>query len=125
MEKRLQQAERPATPTLVESDAVFAALAHEVRRQILQLLAHYGPELPSGYLAKRFPHSWPTTTRHLGVLEAAGIISLRRDGRNAIYRIESDHLTHVVGGWLAVLGPSSDQQIWRSPNARSTRTDTR
>jgi DNA-binding transcriptional ArsR family regulator len=125
MEKRLQQAERPATPTLVESDAVFAALAHEVRRQILQLLAHYGPELPSGYLAKRFPHSWPTTTRHLGVLEAAGIISLRRDGRNAIYRIERDHLTHVVGGWLAVLGPSSDQQIWRSPNARSTRTDTR
>jgi catechol 2,3-dioxygenase-like lactoylglutathione lyase family enzyme len=33
---------------------VFDALAHEARRHIVQVLAHYRPELPSGYLAKRF-----------------------------------------------------------------------
>ena len=47
--------------TLAEIDAVFAALSHEARRHILLLLSHYGGELPSGYLAKRLPHSWPTT----------------------------------------------------------------
>jgi len=61
-----------ARPTLSEFEEVFDALAHEARRHIVQVLAHYGPELPSGYLAKRFTHSWPTTTRHLHVLEDAG-----------------------------------------------------
>ena len=100
---------------------MFDALAHETRRQIVLLLAHYGPELPSGYLASRLSHSWPTTTRHLHVLEAAGVVTVRRDGRNSIYRLERDHLQHVVGGWLALLDPPRRRQIWRSPNARSTR----
>jgi DNA-binding transcriptional ArsR family regulator len=99
---------------------VFGALAHEARRQIVLLLAHYGPELPSGYLAHRLTHSWPTTTRHLHVLEAAGIVTVRRDGRNSIYRLERDELERVVGGWLTLLEPSGGHELWRSPNPRST-----
>lgn len=106
---------------MVDIDTVFDALAHAARRQIVLLLAHYGPELPSGYLASRLSHSWPTTTRHLHVLETAGIVTVRRDGRNSIYRLERDHLQHVIGGWLTLLEPSSRRQIWRSPNPRSTR----
>jgi DNA-binding transcriptional ArsR family regulator len=110
-------------PSLPEIDAVFEALSHEVRRHIVQVLAHYGPELPSGYLAKRFNHSWPTTTRHLHVLEAAGVVSVRRDGRNAVYRLERDHLQRIVGGWLALLEPPTPQPTWRSPGPRSTRRE--
>ena len=110
-----------STPSLGDIDATFEALAHETRRQIILMLAHYGPELPSGYLASRLHHSWPTTTRHLHVLEAAGIVTVRRDGRQIIYRLERDHLEGVVTGWLAFLTPTSRGEIWRSPNPRSTK----
>ncbi len=106
-------------PTLEAIETVFAALSHEVRRHIVQLLSHLGGELPSGYLAKRFPHSWPTTTRHLHVLEAAGLVSVRHEGRNCVYRLERDRLRHIVGGWLELLDPPTPEQTWRSPAPRS------
>jgi DNA-binding transcriptional ArsR family regulator len=106
-------------PSLPEVETVFDALAHEARRHIVQLLAHYGPELPSGYLANRFTHSWPTTTRHLHVLEAAGVISVRRDGRRCVYRLERDRLRRVVGGWLSQLDPPTSEQTWLPSGPRS------
>lgn len=111
---------RPATgPTLADAEAVFGALSHEARRQMVQVLSHLGGELPSGYLAKRFTHSWPTTTRHLRVLEAAGVVTVRREGRSYVYRLERDHLQQVVGGWLGLLEPPNSQQKWRSAGPRS------
>src|SRR5438874_11859223 len=92
-------------PDLEATEEVFAALSHEVRRHILLLLSHRGGELPSGYLASRFAHSWPTTTRHLRVLEAAGLVSVRREGRSCIYRLERERLQRVVGGCLHLLDP--------------------
>src|ERR671910_3173960 len=76
-------ASQATRPSLTEFERVFDALAHEARRHIVLLLAHHGPELPSGYLASRLSHSWPTTTRHLHVLEAAGIVTVRREGATA------------------------------------------
>jgi DNA-binding transcriptional ArsR family regulator len=108
-------------PGLEEVEAVFAALSHPVRRHIVLLLSHRGGELPSGYLAQRFAHSWPTTTRHLHVLEDAGLVSARREGRNCVYRLEHDRLRRVVGGWLELLDPPTPQQIWRSPGPRSVK----
>ncbi len=96
---------RPRRPTPDEVEAVFGAVSHEVRRQIILVLLHHWPELPSGYLARRFTHSWPTTTRHLHVLEAAGVVSVRSEGRNCWYRLERDHVRRVVGGWLELLDP--------------------
>src|SRR3954468_15214150 len=119
MSRGAEPPEIPAMPTLPEIEAVFAALSHEVRRHIVQLLAHSGPELSSGYLAKRFSHSWPTTTRHLHVLEAAGIVSVRRAGRDFVYGRERQPLQRVVGGWLGFLEPSTTNQMWRSPGPRS------
>jgi DNA-binding transcriptional ArsR family regulator len=106
-------------PRLEDIESVFAALSHEVRRHIVVLLSHRGGELPSGYLAQRFAHSWPTTTRHLRVLEAAGLVTVRRDGRNCVYRLERDRLRRVVGGWLSLLDPSTPEPSWRSSGRRS------
>lgn len=108
-----------AAPTLAETEAVFDALAHEVRRHILVMLANLGGELPSGYLAKRFAHSWPTTTRHLRVLEAAGLVEVRRAGRSSFYRVDADRIRRIAGGWLALLTPPTPAQTWRSSGARS------
>jgi len=99
--------------TLEETDVVFSALAHQARRHILIVLSQLGGELPSGYLAKRFQHSWPTTTRHLGVLEKAGLVKVRREGRSSHYRIDRDRVQRVVGDWLAHLSAPSPDQKWR------------
>jgi DNA-binding transcriptional ArsR family regulator len=112
---------RSRRPTPREVERVFGALSHEARRQIVLVLSHYGPELPSGYLAKRFTHSWPTTTRHLHVLEAAGVVSVRTEGRNCWYRLDRDYLRRVVGGWLELLDPGTGGDIWRSPGPRSVK----
>ena len=93
-------------PTLAETELVFDALAHEVRRHIIQLLSHLGGELPSGYLARRFSHSWPTTTRHLRVLEGAGLATHEKRGREVLYSLEARRLEQarafldgVSAGW--------------------------
>jgi DNA-binding transcriptional ArsR family regulator len=109
-------------PSLDETEAVFLALSHQARRDILLILSHLGGELPSGYLAKRFQHSWPTTTRHLGVLEKAGLVEVRRQGRNGHYRINHDRLSRVVQGWLEHLTPPTPERTWVSTGPKSTRS---
>ena len=108
------------TPSLADSEAVFAALAHESRRHILVLLSHLGGELPSGYLATRFQHSWPTTTRHLGVLEKAGLVQVRREGRGAYYRLNRERLVMVVGTWIGHFEPHGPEKTWPASGPRST-----
>jgi DNA-binding transcriptional ArsR family regulator len=102
-------------------DAVFGALAHATRREILVRLAVLGGELPSGYLAKRFTHSWPTTTRHLKVLEEAGLVSVHRTGRTSMYRLERERLTHALNGFLEHFAPHDPGQTWTSTGRKRTR----
>ncbi len=107
--------------TLADYDAVFAALAHEARRHVVMLLAHGGGELPSGYLAARFQHTWPTTTRHLKVLEDAGVVHVTRTGRSSIYRLDRERLRRVVGGWLRHVEPIGPDKTWLATGPRTTR----
>ena len=99
---------------------MFLALAHEARRHILLMLSHFGGELPSGYLAARFQHSWPTTTRHLKVLEEAGLVGVRREGRGSFYTLNRERLLLVVGGWLGHLEPVGPDRTWTSSGPKST-----
>ena len=55
---------------LAALDAVVTALSHPARRQML-LTIHLRGEMSAGDVAARFSHAWPTTTRHLRVLEHA------------------------------------------------------
>jgi DNA-binding transcriptional ArsR family regulator len=110
-----------SAPSIEETEAVFMALSHEARRHILLILSHLGGELPSGYLATRFHHSWPTTTRHLGVLEKAGLVEVRRQGRSSYYRVNRERLSAVLGGWLDNLRPPTPEQKWISSGPKSTR----
>ncbi len=106
-------------PSLEEIESVFAALSHEARRHIVLLLSHKGGELPSGYLASRFQHSWPTTTRHLSVLQEAGLVIVRREGRSSEYRLDRERLRRVVQGWLRLLTPPTPEKTWTSNGPRA------
>ena len=85
---------------LADLEEVFSALAHEQRRQILLTLLFRGGELSAGAIADRFACSWPTTTRHLGILEKAGLVSVEKRGRERVYRLEKERLLSVTGEWL-------------------------
>lgn len=89
---------------LDDLDAVFGALGHATRRHILQVLAARNGTMTAGELSGRFAHSWPTTTRHLGVLVDAGLVSVTPMGRERHYRLERQRLGDVVGLWLGSVG---------------------
>jgi DNA-binding transcriptional ArsR family regulator len=82
------------------TEAVFAALAHEQRRQILLVLRFRGGSMTAGDIAARFGCSWPTTTRHLNVLIDAGLVRVAKRGRERWYELANDELTTTVKEWL-------------------------
>ncbi len=59
-----------------------------------------GGSMAAGAIAAIFEHAWPTTTRHLKVLESAGLVRHERNGRNRIYRIDRRRL-ELIAEWLA------------------------
>jgi DNA-binding transcriptional ArsR family regulator len=81
-------------------EAVFTALAHPVRRRILITVYFNGGSMTAGQIAQTFEHAWPTTTRHLQVLEAAGLLRHQRQGRTRHYQLDARRL-ELVRDWLA------------------------
>ncbi|MEX0837924.1 MAG: metalloregulator ArsR/SmtB family transcription factor [Parvibaculum sp.] len=77
--------------------AKFAALADPTRRAILQRLAH--GETSVKELAAPFEMSLPAVSKHLKVLERAGLIARSRDAQWRPCRIEPDALRDV-DDWL-------------------------
>jgi DNA-binding transcriptional ArsR family regulator len=96
-------ARRDGIAEVDELERVFRALAHASRRHVLMVLRARGDRVSAGEIAKRFSCSWPTTTRHLRVLQDAGLVSVHKQGRERYYQLEGERLTRVVGGWLAHL----------------------
>lgn len=79
---------------------VFHALAHPSRRHVLVVLRARGERMSAGEIARRFACSWPTTSRHLRVLEDAGLVTVEREGRERFYRLDKRRLVDVAGGWI-------------------------
>ena len=61
--------------------------------------------MTAGEIAGRFGCSWPTTTRHLGVLRDAGLVEVEQQGRRRIYRLSRDRLERVAVHWLQNFQP--------------------
>lgn len=81
-------------------ELVFGALAHAARRRVLLTIFFNGGSMTAGEIAAIFEHAWQTTTRHLRVLEAAGLLTQERRGRMRVYRIQPKRL-ELVRDWLA------------------------
>jgi DNA-binding transcriptional ArsR family regulator len=87
-------------------DATFAALADPTRRAILARLAE--GEASVNELAKPFDVSQPAISRHLKVLERAGLISRGRDAQRRPRRLEAKPLAQAAG-WL-----DAYRQFWEA-----------
>lgn len=90
---------------LAELDRVFGALAHQTRRAILSVLDVNDGLMTSGAIAARFSCSWPTTSRHLRVLEEAGLVRTVLRGRERVYQLETDRLRKLTTGWISRFDP--------------------
>src|SRR6185369_12957179 len=78
-------------------DATFAALADPTRRAILRRLAQGDASVTD--LARPFDMSQPAISKHLKVLERAGLISRGRDAQRRPCRIEGRPLADA-SQWL-------------------------
>jgi DNA-binding transcriptional ArsR family regulator len=87
-------------------DATFAALADPTRRAILGRLA--SGEASVAELARPFAMSQPAISKHLKVLERAGLISRGRDAQRRPRRIEGQRLAEA-NAWL-----ERYRQIWEA-----------
>ncbi len=78
--------------------SVFGALADPTRRAILAQLT--GSDLAVGQLSTPFPMSQPAISRHLKVLERAGLISRSRRATARLSHLEAEPLRDATE-WLA------------------------
>jgi DNA-binding transcriptional ArsR family regulator len=79
-------------------NAVFGALADPTRRAILARLA--SGEVTVNELAEPFAMSQPAVSKHLKVLERAGLIARGRDAQRRPCRLQAESLK-TVADWVA------------------------
>ncbi len=89
-------------------DKVFEALSSTVRRKILAYLS--ATELTAGEIAERFAISKPSISKHLSILENAGLIASERRGQFIHYRLVHDNLLNTLNGYLQEVCPVSRPQ---------------
>ncbi len=91
-------------------DAVFAALSDPTRRSIVRRLAD--GEASVLELAEPFPISLPAVSRHLKVLEQAGLISRGRDGQRRPCRLRTEPLIEIAA-WAEHTRAAWEQRLDR------------
>jgi DNA-binding transcriptional ArsR family regulator len=84
-------------------DKIFEALASGPRRQILAYLSE--TELTTSELAQRFAMSAPAVSRHLSVLENAGLVTSQRHGQFVHYSLNRDSLVNSLTGYAFEICP--------------------
>jgi DNA-binding transcriptional ArsR family regulator len=78
--------------------AALAALAQENRLDVFRLLVEAGPDgLPAGSVAGALKVAPNTLTFHLDRLREAGLVTVRRDGRQMIYAARFDRMNALIG----------------------------
>jgi DNA-binding transcriptional ArsR family regulator len=80
-------------------DLTFHALADGTRRAMIHQLAG-GESRSAGELGRRFRSAQPTISRHLKVLEEAGLVERTVEGRVHRFRLRRGPLADA-GGWIA------------------------
>jgi DNA-binding transcriptional ArsR family regulator len=87
------------------ADKVFEALASATRRRILAYLS--AAPLSAGEIAGRFEMSQPAVSKHLAILEAAGLVWKRREGMNVFYGMQTDTLSGTIATFMQAVCPPS------------------
>jgi ArsR family transcriptional regulator, cadmium/lead-responsive transcriptional repressor len=95
--------------TTQADDELWAAIADPSRRRVLDLLVNNG-DVSASWLAGHVPFSRQAVSKHLVVLEQAGLISRRKLGREVLYQVEADRLDQATRA-MADLAAQWDRRL--------------
>lgn len=87
------------------ADKVFEALSSTARRRILAYLS--ASDLTAGEIAQRFDMTKPSISKHLSILENAGLIRSAREGQFIRYSLVRDNLINTLNGYVQEVCPVS------------------
>src|ERR1700722_5154845 len=90
-------------------DELWSAIADPSRRRALDLLVRNG-EVSASWLAGRVAFSRQAVPKHLVVLEQAGLVSRRKQGREVLYQVEADRLDQATRA-MADLAAQWDRRL--------------
>ncbi|MGH6816120.1 MAG: ArsR/SmtB family transcription factor [Hyphomicrobiaceae bacterium] len=100
-------------------DKVFAALSSAARRRILAYLSK--TDMPAGEIVKRFAGlmSQPAISKHLSILENAGLIWREKRGQSVHYGLKEETVSGTLVRFLAEVCPRS--RPFRKDSAEAAR----
>ncbi len=87
----------------MKEDSVFAALASTPRRKILAYLSE--TSLTAGEIAQRFDMTKPSLSKHLRILEEAGLVTSEKRGQFVHYSLADDNLLARLHDMVATFCP--------------------
>ena len=87
---------------------VFRAISDPTRRSIMALLATREQSLNE--IAANYDMTRPAVTKHLNILKQGGLISVRAQGRERIYRLQPEALK-TVSEWLTFFSQFWDDKL--------------
>lgn len=102
-------------------DALFGALADPTRRRLIERLLLDGPATATVLFAEG-AITRQAVVKHLGVLEAAGLVVRERRGREVFHRAVPERLAAAVG-WLLDTAGQWDRRVDRLRAAAHGRED--
>jgi ArsR family transcriptional regulator len=88
--------------SLRELEDIFAGLGDATRLKILKIIAD--EELCSCEVMAALELTQPTTSHHLGILERAGLLSSRRNGKWVFYKIANSQVKNLIAKGFNLVG---------------------
>ena len=95
--------------TAQADDELWSAIADPSRRRVLDLLVGNG-DVSASWLAGRVPFSRQAVSKHLAVLEQAGLVSRRKQGREVLYQVQAGRLDQATRA-MADLAAQWDRRL--------------
>lgn len=90
-------------------DDVLSALAEPIRRRLLDVIVTHG-EATATTVAAELPITRQAVAKHLAVLDRAGLVTARRQGREVLYAIRATPLA-TTAEWLTALAFEWDHRL--------------
>lgn len=86
-------------------EKIFDALSSTIRRKILAYLS--ATSMTAGEIAERFDISKPSLSKHLSILENAGLVSSEKKGQFVHYSLVRENLVNTLNGFVQEVCPVS------------------
>lgn len=81
--------------TAETTDELWSAITDPSRRRVLDLIVD-NREVTASWLADRVPFTRQAVSKHLVVLEEAGLVSRRKHGREVLYQVQAARLDQAI-----------------------------